>query len=111
MGCHGPPLRLMADALVRIGRLFDVERAINGLPQAERRRIRQASTRPLVDALAAFFDATLPGLSAKSDLARPILYARTRWPVPTRYLDDGRLEVANNAAERASGLLTFPAKP
>ena len=92
---------LAADALERIGRLFDVERTINGLPPAERQRIRQAKARPLVDDLAAFFDATLPRLSGKSDLAGAIRYARTRWAALTRYLDDGRLEISNNAAERA----------
>ncbi len=92
---------IAADALERIGRLFDVERAINGLPPAERQRIRQAKASPLVDDLAAFFDATLPRLSAKSDLVGAIRYARTRWPALTRYLDDGRLEISNNAAERA----------
>jgi transposase len=92
---------IAADALERIGRLFDVERAINGLPPAERGRIRKVKARPLVDDLAAFFDATLPRLSAKSDLAGAIRYARTRWVALTRYLDDGRLEIDNNAAERA----------
>ena len=92
---------LATDALERIGRLFDVERAIDGLAPAERQRIRQARARPLVDDLAAFFDATLPRLSAKSDLAGAIRYARTRWPALTRYLDDGSLEISNNAAERA----------
>src|SRR5439155_12697181 len=46
-------------------------------------------------------DATLPRLSGKSDLAGAIRYARTRWAALTRYLDDGRLEISNNAAERA----------
>ena len=55
----------------------------------------------MVGDLAAFFDATLPRLSGKSDLAGAIRYARTRWPALTRYLDDGRLEISNNAAERA----------
>jgi hypothetical protein len=56
---------------------------------------------PLVEELAAFLDATLPKLSGKSDLAGAIRYARSRWPALTRYLADGRLEISNNAAERA----------
>jgi hypothetical protein len=40
-------------------------------------------------------------LSGKSELAKAIRYARPRWPALTRYLDDGRLEISNNAAERA----------
>ena len=35
----------------------------------------------------------------KSDLARAIRYARSRWTALTRYLDDGRIEISNNAAE------------
>ena len=56
---------------------------------------------PLVEELAALLDATLPKLSGKSDLAGAIRYARSRWPALTRYLEDGRLEIDNNAAERA----------
>ena len=54
-----------------------------------------------VDALRVWLDATLPKLSAKSDLAAAIRYARTRWPALCRYRDNGRLEIDNNAAERA----------
>ena len=92
---------LAAEALERIGRLFDLERAVNGRPPDERERIRQARARPLINELAAFFDATLPQLSARSELAGAIRYARSRWAALTRYLDDGRLEISNNAAERA----------
>jgi transposase len=66
-----------------------------------RRRIRQSRAAPLVDDLAGFLDATLPRLSSKSELASAIRYARSRWEVLTRYLADGRLELSNNAAERA----------
>jgi len=92
---------LAKEALDRIGRLFDIERAVHGLPPDMRRRIRQSRAAPLVDDLAGFLDATLPRLSSKSELASAIRYARSRWEVLTRYLADGRLELSNNAAERA----------
>ena len=92
---------LAKEALDRIGRLFDIERAISGMPPEMRQRIRQSRAVPLVEELAAFLDATLPKLSGKSDLAGAIRYARSRWPALTRYLADGRLEISNNAAERA----------
>ena len=92
---------LAKQALDRIGRLFDIERAAHGLPPDMRRRIRQSRAAPLVDDLAGFLDATLPQLSGKSELASAIRYARSRWEVLTRYLADGRLEISNNAAERA----------
>jgi transposase len=92
---------LAKETLDRIGRLFDIERAAHGLPPDMRRRIRQSRAAPLIDQLAAFLDATLPKLSGKSELAGAIRYARSRWPALTRYLEDGRLEISNNAAERA----------
>lgn len=92
---------LAKEALDRIGRLFDIERAAHGLPPDMRRRIRQSRATPLVEELAAFLDATVPRLSGKSELAAAIRYARSRWQVLTRYLTDGRLEISNNAAERA----------
>jgi hypothetical protein len=64
-------------------------------------RIRQSRAVPLVEELASFLDATLPKLSGKSELAVSIRYARSRWQALTGYLKDGRLEISNNAAERA----------
>jgi transposase len=55
----------------------------------------------VLDDLARFLDATLPKLSGKSELAAAIRYARSRWAPLARYVDDGRLEMTNNAAERA----------
>jgi hypothetical protein len=92
---------LAKEALDRIGCLFDVERTAHGMPPGVRRRIRQSCAAPLVAELAEFFDATLPRLSGKSELAGAIRHARSRWEVLTRYLTDGRLEISNNAAERA----------
>jgi transposase len=95
----GSPLAL--EALERIGQLFAVERRVNGLVPDQRRRIRQAQAKPVLDELALFFEQSLAQLSGKSTLAGAIRYARSRWPALTRYLDDGRLEISNNAAERA----------
>ena len=92
---------LAAEALARIGKLFDVERRIGGLPPEERRQVRQAEARPLLDDLGAFLEATLRRVSGKSDLAAAIRYSRSRWAALSRYLDDGHLEISNNAAERA----------
>ena len=92
---------LAKEALDRIGRLFDIERAAKGLTPDVRQRIRQSRALPLIEQLAAFLDATLPRLSGRSDLAIAIRYARSRWQALTRYIADGRLEISNNAAERA----------
>ena len=92
---------IAGEALQRIGQLFDVERAAMGRPPAQRRQARQSAARPVIDALAAFFDVSLTTISGRSELAKAIRYARSRWAALTRYLDDGTLEISNNTAERA----------
>jgi hypothetical protein len=90
-----------SETLQRIGALFAVEREIHGLPPDERRRVRRGRSRPVLDDLAGFLDSALGRLSGKSELAGAIRYARSRWPALSRYVDDGHLEIGNNAAERA----------
>jgi len=92
---------IAGEALQRIGRLFDIERAAIGLPPEKRQHIRQSTARPVIDDLAAFFDASLSKISGRSELAGAIRYGRSRWTALTRYLCDGHLEISNNAAERA----------
>ena len=65
------------------------------------RRCRLSAAGPGAGLLAHILDTTLPKLSSKGELAGAIRYARSRWPALTRYLADGRLEISNNAAERA----------
>jgi transposase len=92
---------IAGEALQRIGQLFDIERAAMGRPCEERRGLRQRLARPIMDNLAAFLDTSLAAISGRSELAKAIRYARSRWNALTRYLDDGTLEISNNAAERA----------
>ncbi len=54
-----------------------------------------------MDDLAAFLDASLATNSGRSELAKAIRSARSRWTALTRYLDDGTLEISNYGAERA----------
>ena len=89
------------EALEKIGALFDIERPIAGQSPERRRAVRQTLAKPRLDALATWLDAQLKLISGKSDLAGGIRYARSRWDALTRYLDDGRLEISNNAAENA----------
>ena len=62
---------------------------------------RRNRTKPLVDALREILDAALRRLSPKSDMAKAIAYGTKRWLALCRFLDDGRLEIDNNIAERA----------
>lgn len=92
---------IAAEAIERIGVLYDVEREIRGKPACARCEIRQTRARPLMDDLHRWFNKTLAGLSRKSDTALAIRYALSRWRALTRYLDDGCIEMDNSAAERA----------
>lgn len=98
------------EALERIGALFDIERLIKGAPPERRRDVRQRTAKPKLDELATWLDAQLVKLPPKSDLAAAIRYARTRWQALTCYLDDGRLEISNNAAENQIRPLKLGAK-
>ena len=81
--------------------IFAIERTIRGRTTAERLTARQEQSRPLVAALEAFLREKRALLSAKSETAKAISYSLTRWEAFTRFLDDGRICMTNNAAERA----------
>lgn len=88
-------------ALQRIAALYRIEADIRGQPPDVRRRARQARAGPLLADLHGWFTDMLVKVSAKSELAKAIGYTLTRWRALTRYRDDGRIEIDNNAAERA----------
>jgi transposase len=92
---------LAAEALRRIGELYDVEAEIRGRLAQQRADVRDERARPLLKELKAWLEAQLARVSKKSELAVAIRYALSRWEALTRYCDDGRLEIDNNAAERA----------
>src|SRR3984893_16828896 len=89
------------EAVERMDALFAIERDINGKLPAERKRVRNEQSRSLVVALAAWLRRQRAKLSANSDTAKAIAYSLNRWTGLIRFLDDGRLCMSNNAAERA----------
>lgn len=89
------------EAVERIDALFAIEREINGKPAQERQRVRNERSRPLVIALEAWLREQRGKLSGRSATAKAIAYSLTRWTELIRFLDDGRLCISNNAAERA----------
>ena len=95
------PGSLAEQALQRIAQLYAVEVPIRGRPPEQRRAVRQARSRMLVDALHVWLHDALAQVSGRSALAKAIGYALTRWTALSRYLDDGGIEMDNNAAERA----------
>jgi len=92
---------LALEAVKRIDLIFDVEREINGRPAAERLAIRQERSTRLVRDLKEWMGKERARLSRHSDVAKAMDYMLKRWPAFTRFLDDGRICLTNNAAERA----------
>jgi transposase len=88
------------EALRRIGELYAIERDIRGWQPEERRRVRNERSRPLLESLKQWLEETLVKLSTKSETAKAVRYALRLWNALMRYVDDGRLEIDNNAAER-----------
>jgi transposase len=89
------------EAVDRVDALFAIEREINGLPAQERLAARHERSRPLVIAFERWLREQRAKLSGHSKIGKAIAYSLTRWAALTRFLDDGRLCMTNNAAERA----------
>jgi transposase len=98
-----PPILspIALQAVQRIDALFDIERSINGLPAEQRLAVRQERSAPLVLDLEAWMRDQRRKLSRHSDIAGAIDYMFKRWTAFTRFLEDGRVCLTNNAAERA----------
>ena len=88
-------------AVARIDALFAIERDINGLPPDERREVRHERSRPRVEALGTWLREQYARLSPNNQVAKAIAYSLNAWDALVRFLDDGRLCLTNNAAERA----------
>ena len=85
----------------RIDQLFEIERRITGQSAEQRRTVRQSLSRPLVQALHAYLQEKALVFSRSHDLYKAIQYLLKRWPAFTLFLEDGRVCLSNNAAERA----------
>ena len=92
---------MAVEAVSRIDAIFAVEREVNGLSSNDRQAVRNERSRPLVKALHVWLRQNRTKLSAKAPVAKAINYMLKRWPAFTGFLDDGRICLSNNAAERA----------
>jgi transposase len=88
------------EAVQRIDQLFDIERDINGCSADQRRAVRMEFSAPLVTTLHAWLNEERRKLSGGNDVAKAMDYMLKRWAVFARFLDDGRICLTNNAAER-----------
>ncbi len=80
-------------------KLFAWEEQFKALPPDERTKKRLAEEKPLLDALLVWANSI--SAAPKSALGKALYYLREQWPYLIRYLEDGRLELSNNWAERS----------
>ena len=101
-GVKGKPISPIAlEAVRRLDALFEIERAINGKTATERRAVRQEKSKPLLGDMQAWLLRERETLSRSAEVLKPINYMLRRWGDFARFLDDGRICLSNNAAERA----------
>lgn len=101
-GSKAAPISPMAlEAVKRIDALFDIEREINGLAAEQRLERRRQHSLPLAEELHDWLQIERAKLSRSSPVAEAIDYMFKRWDGFTSFLDDGRICLTNNAAERA----------
>jgi transposase len=92
---------LAHEAVRRIDRIFDAERALNGLAAEKRLKLRRSHAAPLVADLADWMQAERARLSRHNDVAKAMDYMLKRWAAFTHFLEGGHICLTNNAAERA----------
>jgi transposase len=86
--------------LRRIAALYRTETMIRGHAPEQRRTLRQAQSKPVVDDLRTWLDRQLAKVSGRSRIAEAIRYALKLWAGLTVFLDDGRVEIDTNVVER-----------
>ena len=85
----------------QINRLFAIERELKGLSPEERLKARNLRSRPVVEQFRKWLDDVMPSILPKSLLGVAVKYALNQWEKLVRFLEDGRIEISNNRAERS----------
>jgi len=91
---------LALEAVKRIDAIFDAEREINGFAADKRLAVRHERVAPLIKDLEAWMRSERARLSRHADVAKAMDYMLKRWGAFARFLDDGRICLTNNCAER-----------
>jgi transposase len=90
-------------ALVGLGfikKLYEADRVVMKLPPVRRTAERQRLCKPVLDAFKTWLDSEALQVVPKAPIADAIGYARNQWGALTRFLEDARLKLDNNIAER-----------
>jgi hypothetical protein len=96
---NGDRRALVAIAFIR--QLYAVEREARDLDAVKRRDLRQEKAKPILERFKIWLDEAAATALPKSAFGQAIGYAQNQWRALLRYLDDGELEIDNNASERA----------
>ena len=89
------------EGLKRINQLFEIERKISSSTPEQRLEVRNLKSRPIVDDLQKWLDEMKPAVLPKSLFGMAVNYGQQQWPKLIRFLEDGRIELSNNRAERS----------
>jgi transposase len=92
---------IATEALARLKKLYEIEADIRGLPPEVRRNLRQQQSKPIVEALKPWLEASLAKVSKGGKLGQAIRYGLRHWDGLVRFLDDGRIEIDSNTVERS----------
>jgi transposase len=95
------PAPIASEALERIAALYAIEKTIRGRSPEARVAVRQAQSKPLVEALKTWLQTELARVSNKSKIADVIRYGLKHWDGLVRFLDDGHIELDTNSVERS----------
>jgi len=98
------------EALRRIAEIYAIEARIRGRSAGDRRLVRDAQSRPLVEAMKGWLERELGRIPGRGDVAKAIRYMLARWPALCQFLDDGRIELDTNTVERAIRPVTLGRK-
>lgn len=85
----------------QIGEIYGIEANIRGLEPDKRLEARSKQSKVLVAKLFAAFRQTYEQLPKKSSTAKAIAYALNNQKALMKFLDNGKIEIDNNAAERS----------
>jgi transposase len=95
----------VAFVLTAFRRVYEIEARIREVTPEERKAVRQAESKPILDVLDAYLDALAPTLVPGTPMAIAVNYSRKHRVALRRFLDHGDLEADNNAVERALRLV------
>jgi transposase len=89
------------EALNQINKLFSIERELKQCTPEERLAARNRRSRPIVDGFRKLLETASLDMAPKSLFGMAVNYGLRQWKKLICFLEDGRIELSNNLAERS----------